>query len=85
MYQRIEKIWDTPEYRKAVKRTGGMSVHDILSWADIAGTQMSKVFYDYSNERDESVRRQMLDELRIAISSMQAATEKLMELEFVLE
>lgn len=62
-----------------------MSVHDMLSWADIAGTQMCKVFYDYSNERDESSRRQLLDELRVAISSMQAVTERLMELEFVLE
>jgi hypothetical protein len=62
-----------------------MSTHDILSWADVAGTQMCRVFYDYSKERDEVTRKQLLEELRIAISSMQAVTERLMKLEFVIE
>jgi len=62
-----------------------MSTHDLISWADIAGTQMCKVLFDFSSERDEAIRREMLKELRIAVSSFQAVTERLLEIEFMLD
>lgn len=79
-----EKTWNSPEYKSAVNRVRSMSTHDMIIWADEAGTQMCRVLSDYSGERDPNVRAHLLDELRVAISAFQAITERLMDLEFLL-
>lgn len=84
-YQRIEKIWDTPEYRTACKRVDSMSAHTIIGRLDDIVLAMAKTLYEYSGERDEQIRRHLLNELRLATSSLQAGIEKLLSLEGVIQ
>lgn len=85
VFQSVYKNWDTSAYRVAEKRVKNMSTHDMISWADEAGTQMCRVLFDYSNERDHEVRLVLLKELSIAISSFQALTERLIATERLLQ
>jgi hypothetical protein len=62
-----------------------MSTHDLLAWADDAGLKMLRVFDDISSERDPVVRIYLLNELKVAITSMQVVTERLLDLEFMLD
>lgn len=80
-FRKTVQDWNTPEYRRAKRRVNSMSIHDMLGWADDAGTKMCRAFYEYSNERDEIIRAEILKELAVAISSMQAIIEKLQEKE----
>lgn len=74
-YQRIEKIWDTPAYKTAVKRIAQLSTHDMLMWADTAAVGLAQGFDDYKqHETPES-----LYEITEKISAMQALVEELMK------
>lgn len=79
------KIWNSSDYQKAQKRVNSMSIHDVLGWADDASVKMGKAFYDYSNERDETVRAAILADLARAVSTMQAAVIFLMDREDLLQ
>lgn len=74
----IEETWYTPAYRTAGKRAATMSTHDILEWTDVAGSAMAKAFSDYRKEKDPDTRGAILEELKSAISQMQAVTEELL-------
>lgn len=73
-YQRIRDIWDSPEYNTAIRRLQQLSVHEILNWADEAGTGMVRAFDDYRLRGTP----ESLEELRRTISILQAAVEDLM-------
>lgn len=74
----IEETWYTPAYQTACKRAASMSTHDIIEWTDVAGSAMAKAFSDYRKEKDPDVRGAILEELKRAISQMQAVTEELL-------
>lgn len=74
-----QDTWNTPDYRKAKKRVGSMSTHDLLGWADDVSIKMAQLFSEYSRERDKTVRTFLLSELSVAISGMMALTEELSE------
>lgn len=74
----IRETWYTDAYKVACKRAAAMSTHDILVWADVAGSAMAKAFSEYSKEKDPDVRGAILEELKRAISQMQAVTEELL-------
>lgn len=73
-YKRIQQIWDTDEYNKAIKRLPELTLYAILGWADEAGTKMMEAFQEYRRTGNADV----LDELRRAVSVLQAVTEDLM-------
>jgi hypothetical protein len=74
-YQRIEKIWDTPAYKTAVKRVPKLSTHDLLNWADTASIGLGQGFDDYKQHGTP----ESLYEIREKISAMQALVEELMK------
>ena len=79
--ERIADIWDTNAYNKAVNRSRTMSTHSLLDWIDRTGNDMYKAALDYRNHG----RIESLEELKLAISYLQAMVEELEAQHSVLE
>lgn len=61
------------EVAKARKRVARMSTHEMLEWADVAGSGMAKAFGDYRKEGAPEA----LDEIRQALLALSAVTDEL--------
>lgn len=71
--QNIKDTWYTDEYKIANVRVPSLSTHEILNWADTAGSGMCLGFEDY--RRHGTV--ESLDEIRRTITVLQAVAEEL--------
>lgn len=74
-YERIEKLWDTPDYRRAVTNSRKMSIHDMLEWASTAASGIEKAIDDYRHDANPV----SIIELKTAVSGLQALVERLEE------
>lgn len=72
--QNIKDVWYTDEYKIASIRVPGLSTHELLLWADTAGSGMCLGLEDY--RRHGTV--ESLDEIRRTITVLQAVTEELL-------
>lgn len=61
------------ELRVARQRVRKMSVHDLLAWADSAGTGMAKALGDYRRENDSI----SLEEIRTGLVALSAVIDEL--------
>lgn len=61
------------ELDRARRRVARLSTHEILNWADSAGSGMAKAFDDYRKYGEE----ESLDELKQAVKSLEAVIEEL--------
>lgn len=62
-----------PIVEKARKRVSTLSTHDILNWADSAGSGMAKAFDDFRKWGEA----ESLEELEQAVKSLTAVVEEL--------
>lgn len=62
-----------PELEKARKRVSKIATHEILNWADSAGSGMAKAFDDYRKYGEED----SLNEISRAVKQLQAVVEEL--------
>lgn len=64
---------EAEEQTRARRRVARMSTHDLLEWADTAGSGMAKGFSDYRKEG----QLESLDEIRYALLALVAVTDEL--------
>lgn len=64
---------DASELRRARRRVAKMSVHELLNWADQAGSGMAKAFDDYRKDPQMT----SLDEIASGLIALTAVTEQL--------
>jgi len=64
---------DDAELARARRRVKGMSVHEMLEWADQAGSGMAKAFADFRKEGTLAP----LDEIHVALLALAAVTDEL--------
>ena len=62
-----------PIVEKARKRLARLSTHEILNWADSAGSGMAKAFDDFRKHGE----KETLEEIERALKSMSAVVEEL--------
>lgn len=71
------KIWRTPEEdrlrAKARKRLSRLGTHEILNWADMAGSGMAKGLDDYRRNADA----ESLAEIRNGLIALLAAVDEI--------
>ena len=72
--EHIKDTWDTPDYNEAVRKAQKMGSQACLDWIDVHIVDIGQAADDYKRTGDESY----LQELRKAVSIMQALTEELM-------
>jgi hypothetical protein len=72
--ERIRDIWDTKDYNESVRKAQKMSSHACLNWIDQHINDIGQAADDYRRTGDEAY----LQELRKAVSILQALTEELM-------
>jgi hypothetical protein len=73
-------LWDGPtqqqhEQARARQRVTKLATYDLLEWADVAGSGMSKAFMDY--RRHDNV--ESLLEVRTALTALSALVDELVE------
>jgi hypothetical protein len=61
------------ELRKARARVQKMSIHELLGWADGAGSGMAKAIDDYRRQNDMA----SLEEVRTALIALSAVVDEL--------
>jgi hypothetical protein len=64
---------DDVELARARRRVSRMSTHELLEWADQAGTGMAKAFADFRKEGSLA----SLDEISVALLALTAVTDEL--------
>lgn len=72
--ERIRDIWDNKDYNESCKKAQRMSTHSCLDWIDTHLIDIGRAATDYRKHGDEAY----LQELRKAVSILQALTEELM-------
>lgn len=68
-------MWDRKLYAKARDRAASQSVHELLSWADQAGTEMAAAIYRFRKDRNAP----QLDEVRTALIALAAVVDDIAE------
>lgn len=72
--ERVRDIWDNKDYNESCRKAQRMSTHDMLNWIDTHLNDIGQAATDYRKYGDEAY----LQELRKAVSILQALTEELM-------
>lgn len=72
--ERIKYIWDNKDYNESCRKAQKMSTHDMLNWIDTHLIDIGRASTDYRKYGEEIY----LQELRKAVSILQALTEELM-------
>lgn len=71
--QHIKDTWYTHDYKESVRKASKMSGHACLNWIDQHISDIGQAAMDYRSSGDEVY----LQELRKAVSILQALTEEL--------
>lgn len=69
----VSDVSEDAELASARRRVRKVSTHDLLEWADAAGSGMAKGFGDYRKDRELV----SLEEIRTALMSLLAVTDEL--------
>lgn len=65
--------WDAEIYARASRRLSRLQTHELLSWADAAGSGMSRAFGDHRLDGN----LESLEEIRTALITLWALTQDL--------